>query len=165
MGSSHVYHIIKKLVFFFFFILLIACGIYTYTREGSIVPQVALVGEAVADVSQLALFGVLFDRVEEFLFGDLRIMISTFLPSRPKKKKKKKKKKKENNLLLGIGPAGNLNNHVEHGLLVIGIERDIVEGRDGRSILFDIDSVLDGVGLANLTHRVFRRHDFFPPCR
>lgn len=43
----------------------------TYLREGAVVPEVALVGEAVADIAQLALLDILLDRVEEFLLGDL----------------------------------------------------------------------------------------------
>lgn len=43
-----------------------------------------VVGETVADVSELALLNVLLDRVESLLLGDLH---------------------------LGIGPSGNLNNH------------------------------------------------------
>ena len=42
-----------------------------YLGEGTIVPEVALVREAVADVAQLALLGVLLDGVEELLLGDL----------------------------------------------------------------------------------------------
>lgn len=61
-------------------------------------------------------------------------------------------------LLLGVGPAGNLNDHVEDGLLGIGIERDIVEGRDGDAILLDVDAVLQGVGSANLADAVLGSH-------
>lgn len=43
----------------------------TYLREGTVVPQVTLVGEAVTDVTKLALLDVLLDGVEEFLLGDL----------------------------------------------------------------------------------------------
>lgn len=43
-----------------------------------------VVGETVADVSELALLNVLLDRVESLLLGDLH---------------------------LGIGPSGNLDNH------------------------------------------------------
>ena len=80
-------------------------------------------GEAVADVAELALLDVLLDGVEIFLLGDL---------------------------LFGVGPAGDLDNHVEDGLLVIGVQRDIVERRDGHAILLDVDAVLQGVGLADL---------------
>ena len=38
----------------------------TYSRESAIVPQVAFVGEAVADVAKLALLGVLLDGVQQF---------------------------------------------------------------------------------------------------
>ena len=37
----------------------------SYLREGTVVPQVTLVGEAVADESKLALLDVLLDRVEK----------------------------------------------------------------------------------------------------
>ena len=43
----------------------------SYLREGTVVPNVALVGEAVADEAELALFDVLLDGVEFFLLGDL----------------------------------------------------------------------------------------------
>jgi hypothetical protein len=39
----------------------------SYLREGTVVPQVTLVGEAVADESKLALLDVLLNRVEELL--------------------------------------------------------------------------------------------------
>jgi hypothetical protein len=43
----------------------------SYLREGTVVPQVTLVGEAVADESKLALLDVLLNRVEK-LFHKLR---------------------------------------------------------------------------------------------
>jgi hypothetical protein len=43
----------------------------TYLWKSTIVPQVALVGEAVADETQFTLLDVLFDRVQEFLFRNL----------------------------------------------------------------------------------------------
>src|SRR5690606_41290204 len=63
----------------------------------------ALVREAVADVSQLALLGVLLDGVEELVLGDLsRGIVSYGSPpndrrhgSAVKKKKKRKKRKKK----------------------------------------------------------------------
>jgi len=61
-------------------------------------------------------------------------------------------------LKLCIGPPWNLNNHVEDGLLLIGIERDIVEGRDADAILGDVDSVLEGVGGTNLVGFVLGGH-------
>jgi hypothetical protein len=42
-----------------------------YLGEGTIVPQVALVGEAVADEAKLALLDVLLDGVQELILGDL----------------------------------------------------------------------------------------------
>lgn len=43
----------------------------SYLGEGTVVPQVALVGETVADVAELALLDILLDGVQELLFGDL----------------------------------------------------------------------------------------------
>jgi len=40
-------------------------------REGAIVPQVALVGETIADIAELALLDILLDGVEELVLGDL----------------------------------------------------------------------------------------------
>lgn len=45
------------------------CG--AHLGEGTVVPEVALVGEAVADEAELALLGVLLDGVEGLLLGDL----------------------------------------------------------------------------------------------
>lgn len=57
-------------------------------------------------------------------------------------------------LKLGVGPSRNLNNHVQDGLLLVGIEGDIVEGRDGDAILLDVDAVLKGVGSGDLADAV-----------
>ena len=43
----------------------------TYARKGAVVPEVALVGEAVADEAELAFLDILLDGVEELFFGDL----------------------------------------------------------------------------------------------
>jgi hypothetical protein len=45
--------------------------IWTYLGEGTVVPEIALVGEAVTDEAELALLGVLLDGVEELVLGDL----------------------------------------------------------------------------------------------
>lgn len=44
---------------------------WTHSWEGTVVPEVALVGEAVADETKFALLGVLLDGVQEVVFGDL----------------------------------------------------------------------------------------------
>ena len=48
-------------------------------------------------------------------------------------------------LLLGVGPAGDLNDHVQDGLLLVGVERNVVEGRDGDTILLNEHTVLESV--------------------
>ena len=83
-------------------------------REGTIVPDVAVVGEAVAHVAQATLLDVLFDGVERLLLGDFH---------------------------LGVGPAGNLDDHVEYAIALIGEERDVVERGDDLAILLDEDAM------------------------
>lgn len=46
-------------------------GVLPGLGEGTVVPEVALVGETVADEAQLALLGVLLDGVEGLILGDL----------------------------------------------------------------------------------------------
>ena len=72
-------------------------------------------GEAVANETQTALLDVLLDGVERFLLGDLE---------------------------LGVGPAGDLDNHVQDAIALVGKEGDVVEGGDDGSVLLRIDAVL-----------------------
>jgi hypothetical protein len=85
------------------------------------------VREAVADVAELALLGVLEDGVELLLLGDLE---------------------------LGVGPAGDLDNHVEDGAVLVGEEGDIVEGRDDLAVLLE-----EGAELCRCTRAVSVRQD------
>ena len=57
-------------------------------------------------------------------------------------------------LKLAIGPSWDLDDHVQDGLLLVGVEGDVVEGRHGHAILFDVDAVLEGVGGADLADAV-----------
>jgi hypothetical protein len=66
--------------------------------EGTVVPDVSVVGETVPDESELALLDVLLDGVEGLFLGDLH---------------------------LGVGPSRNLDDHVEDGLGLIGKEGNI----------------------------------------
>ena len=47
---------------------------YSHLREGTVVPKISLVGEAVPDVAELALLDVLLDGVERLLLRDLLFM-------------------------------------------------------------------------------------------
>ena len=67
-------------------------------------------------------------------------------------------------LLLRIGPPGDLDNHVQHRLLLIGIQRDIVERRARHAILLNIDAVLEGMGSANFARGEPGRHDCGGVC-
>jgi hypothetical protein len=52
-------------------------GVLPSLGEGTVVPQVTLVGEAVTDVTKLALLDVLLDGVEKLLLGDLERRLSS----------------------------------------------------------------------------------------
>ena len=61
---------------------------------------------------------------------------------------------RKTDLELGICPSGNLNDHVEDGLLLVGVEGNIVERRDGDAVLLDVDAVLEGVGSSDFADAV-----------
>ena len=61
-------------------------------------------------------------------------------------------------LELSVSPSRNFNNHIENGLLGVGIEGDIVEGGDGDAILLKVDTVLQGVGSSHLADGVRGGH-------
>jgi hypothetical protein len=61
-------------------------------------------------------------------------------------------------LKLSVGPSRNLDDHVQDGLLLVGVERNIVERRHGLAILLDVDAVLEGVGSRNLADGVVGGH-------
>lgn len=49
-----------------------------YLREGTIIPEVAVMREAIANISELALLYILLDGVQWFLFRDLRATLVSF---------------------------------------------------------------------------------------
>jgi len=106
-------------------------GVFPGLRESTVVPDVAVVGEAVANETQATLLNVLFDGVERFVLGDLK---------------------------LGVGPTRDLYNHVEDAIVLVGKERNVVEGGDDGSVLFRIDAVFEGVGSTNETSSVLGNH-------
>jgi len=100
-------------------------------REGAIVPDVPVVREAVANVSQPTLLNILLDWVEGFLLGDLH---------------------------LRVGPARDLNDHVEDAIVLVSEERNVVEGRNNGSVLFNEHTMFKSVGRANKARGVLRSH-------
>jgi len=80
-----------------------------YLRECTIVPDVSMMREAVADVAGLVVLDILLDGVEGFLLADFQFC---------------------------VGPARDLDDHVENLVGLISVERDIMEGRDGSTIAF-----------------------------
>jgi hypothetical protein len=83
-------------------------------RKSPVVPDVPVMGEAVADVAQAAFFGVLLDGVEELLLGDFHLRVC---------------------------PTGNLDNHVENAIVLVSEERNVVPGGHNGSILFNVRTV------------------------
>jgi len=106
-------------------------GIFPGLRECAVVPDVTVVGEAVANETQTTLLDVLLDGVEWLVLGDLE---------------------------LGIGPTGDLDNHVEDAVALVGKEGNVVEGGDDGSVLFGIDAMVEGVGGTDDTRRELRNH-------
>ena len=109
-------------------------------REGTVVPDVPVVGKAVTNKAQTVFLNVLLDGVEGLLLGDLE---------------------------LRIGPARNLDDHVEDAAVLVGEKRDVVEWRnnllvrvtlDEHTVLLDVDefyAVKNAMGVSEiLTKRV-----------
>lgn len=126
-------------------------------------------GKAVADESKLALLHVLLDRIQSFLLGDLEEADQCWLTSEIDAGQCQCLRSGQGNLFtalgprclthlhLRIGPSGDFHDHVEHRLLFIGIQRDIVERRQRHSILLDEDAVLQGIGRTVLPDGVHGR--------
>ena len=87
----------------------------TNLRESTVVPDVTVVREAVTDVTETALLDILLDGVERLLLGDFH---------------------------LGVGPTGNLDDHVEDAIVLVGEQRDVVPWRNDRAILFNENAVI-----------------------
>ena len=74
-----------------------------------------MVREAVTDVTETALLDILLDGVERLLLGDFH---------------------------LGVGPTGNLDDHVEDAIGLVGEQRNVVPRRDDLSLLLSEHTVL-----------------------
>jgi hypothetical protein len=133
-----------------------------YLGEGTVVPEVALVGEAVADEAQLALLDVLLDGVQGLLLGDLlgrqRHVAMHGGAAAAAAAARRRGSMAPNwggtHLHLRIAPAGDLDDHVENRLLLVGIQRDVVPCRDGLAVLLNEDAVLERVRRSDLADRV-----------
>ena len=131
----------------------------TYLREGAVVPEITLVGEAVTDEAELALLRVLLDGVQGLLLGDLSwTLVHDHGLTLVCPRAEHPLGAVSTHLLLGVGPAGDLDNHVQDCLLLIGIQRDVVKRRDGDTILLNEDAVVKGVGSADVASGISRSH-------
>ena len=93
------------------------CGIEwgrAHLGERTVIPDVAVVREAIANEAKFTLLDVLLDVVKVSLLIDLH---------------------------LGVGPARDLDDHVEDALVLVDEEGNVVEGRDDVAILLDVDAV------------------------
>ena len=86
----------------------------THLGESTVIPNISMMRETIADETKFPLFDILFDRIESFFFG---------------------------NLHLGVGPSRNFDDHVEDTGILISKERNVVEGRNGNAVLFQINAM------------------------
>lgn len=106
-------------------------GVLPSLRESTVVPDVTVVREAVANVAEPASLNILLDRIEGFFFGDFQ---------------------------LGVGPARNFDDHVENAAVLVSKEGDVMPWGDDRAVLFDENAMLERVGSADLARAVLRSH-------
>ena len=104
----------------------------TNLGESTVIPDVAVVGEAVAHETQAALLDVLLNRVERLFFA---------------------------NFHLSVGPSRDFDDHVEDAVTLIGEEWDVVERRDDLAIVFDVDAMfyLIGFFLVKMLDYIWKR--------
>ena len=74
-----------------------------------------MVGEAVTDETQATFFDVLFDGVQELFLADFH---------------------------LGVGPTGNLDDHVEDAILLVCEKRNVVPEGSHLAVALDEDSMI-----------------------
>jgi hypothetical protein len=131
----------------------------SYLGKRAIVPEIALVGEAVANEAQLALLDILLDGIEEIVLGDLAVdFLLAVVCGVEHSVDRNPTAMAKTYLHLAIGPARDLNDHVQDGLLLVCIQRDIVERRDGHAIFLNVNAVLQGIGTRDLSCLVGRGH-------
>lgn len=75
----------------------------TYLWESAIVPDVSMMREAVAHITEPVLLDILFDGVERLFLGDFHFC---------------------------IGPPRDFDDHVEDAILLINVEGNIMKRRD-----------------------------------
>jgi hypothetical protein len=108
VGSSHVYKRESQHIY----------SIYEkkkiYLGESTVIPNISVMREAVADITQATFLDVLLNRIERFLFGYFHLC---------------------------VGPSRNFDNHVQDTIVLISEKRDVVKRRHDGSILFDENTV------------------------
>lgn len=134
-------------------------------RQRPIIPRIPFMREDVGHVARLAVFHVLFDRVEKFVFGDLFLFLSkidrylvcyTYMYAIAKGGGGGG----FTCLHLRITPPRNLNHHIQYLFLRVIVQGNIVPRGDDLAVLFDVDAVLGTEGLAGFSGCVFSCHDF-----
>jgi hypothetical protein len=103
------------------------------------------VGEAVPNKAELALLNVLLDGVESLLLGDLEGRSVIVLGWNLSWNDAREHQLRCTHFHLRIGPARHFDDHVEHGLLLVGIEGNVVPWRNELTVLLDEDAVFERV--------------------
>lgn len=129
-------------------------GWFAYLGEGSVVPEVALVREAVADKPDLALLDILLNGVEELLLGDLMGLLGCgdfgagfWTRNEPRacrwsNGESRQPCSESSSAHFTPSKSAHSNGNWDYADNVLGVERDIMPGRDGDAILLDVDAVL-----------------------
>lgn len=108
--------------------------------KSTVIPDVTLVGEAVTDITKLALLNVLFNWVESIFLGNLlpkmKRLFRTLSAIQSSFFFSLARLSHIFYLKLCVGPTGDLDDHVEDSLLSVSEKRDIMEWRNGSTVLF-----------------------------
>ena len=96
----------------------------TYLRKSTIIPEIAVMREAIANVSELTLLDVLLDGVHWFLF---RYLHSILVRSSPCNRSHADKSFELAYFHLCVSPSWDFDNHIQHRLLLVGIQRNVME--------------------------------------
>lgn len=95
----------------------VVLSMFTNLRESAVVPEIAMMRKAISDVTEFAFLDILLDWVHWLFLGNL----SRVRGGGPFRMGALVKVGELADLHLCIGPSWNLYNHVEDGLLLIGV--------------------------------------------
>lgn len=100
-------------------------GVFPGLGQGSVVPDVALVREAVGHEPQLTLLDVLLDGIHRGLQANLRVRHAIFVLFRSMNLRDR-----QTDLHFRVGPTWHLHHHVVDSFLLVGVQWNVVHRRD-----------------------------------